>query len=291
MKKATTTTAATNRTPSAVITSPDPDDFTNPARTPRADLFDAGPDTRTLDAQLLYLRLPSIRANALELSRLAASQGWDHLRFLSRLIELETRARAEKSARRRVQAARFPVIKTMDTFDWNWPEKIPRETIESFLSLRFLERKENLLLFGNPGLGKTHLATAIGYAAALAGKSVLFANAIDVVNRLQSALCAHNLPAALRQYTSPQLLILDELGYLPLDKQGGDLLFQVISARYEQSSIILTSNKVPAEWPATFNNDTALASAILDRLGHHCHSILISGKSYRTRQSQPESQP
>jgi len=251
---------------------------------PAPDLFDAGPDTRTLDAQLLYLRLPCIRANALELSRKAASQGWDHLRYLTALIELEARTRYDKSAQRRVRAARFPVIKDLATFDWNWPKKIPRETIESFLSLRFLERKENLLFFGNPGLGKTHLATAIGHAAALAGKSVLFANAIDVVNRLQSALCSHTLPAALRQYTAPQLLILDELGYLPLDKQGGDLLFQVISARYEQSSIILTSNKVPAQWATTFNNDAALASAILDRLSHHCHSIVLEGESYRTRQ-------
>ena len=247
------------------------------------DIFDVGPDIRTLEAQLLYLRLPCIRSSALEISRQAATQGWDHLRYLSHLVEMETRSRYEKSAQRRVRAARFPVIKTFDTFDWNWPTKIPREAIESFLSLHFLQRKENLLFFGNPGLGKSHLATAIGYAAALAGKNVLFANAIDVVNRLHSAVCAHNLPAVLRQYTSPELLILDELGYLPLDKQGGDLLFQVISARYERASIILTTNNVPAKWANTFNNDAALASAILDRLSHHCHSIVLEGESYRSR--------
>lgn len=250
-----------------------------------AGLFDAGPDTRTLDSQLLYLRLPAIRKHAIELSRQAASEGWDHLRYLSRLIEVEARTRYDKSAQRRVRQARFPVLKNLDTFDWNWPKKIPREAIESFLTLRFVERKENLLFFGNPGLGKTHLATAIGYAAALAGKNVLFANAIDVVNRLQGALATHNLPSALRQYTNPDLLILDELGYLPLDQQGGDLLFQVVSSRYERASIILTTNKVPAQWPSTFNNDAALASAILDRLSHHCHSIVLEGESYRTRKS------
>jgi DNA replication protein DnaC len=248
-------------------------------------LLEAGPDTQTLDAQLVYLRLPVIRRHALEQSRQAAREGWDHLRYLTHLIEQETRSRLDKSAQRRVRQARFPVIKTLDTFDWNWPKKIPREAIENLLSLRFLERKENVLFFSNPGLGKTHLATAIGYAAAIAGKSVLFANAIDVVNKLQGAMATHNLPAALRLYTSPSLLILDELGFLPLDQQGGDLLFQVISARYERASIILTTNKVPAQWPSTFNNDSALATAILDRLSHHCHTIVLEGESYRTRKN------
>ena len=256
-------------------------DSTNPS----SRLFEAGPDTRTLDALLIYLRLPVIRRLVIDLCRQAASEGWDHLRFLTHLIELEARSRHDKSAQRRVRQARFPVIKTLDTFDWNWPKKIPREAIESFLSLRFLDRNENLLFFGNPGLGKTHLATAIGYAAAIAGKSVLFANAIDVVNKLQGAMATHSLPAALRQHTTPSLLILDELGYLPLDQQGGDLLFQVVSSRYERSSIILTTNKVPAQWPSTFNNDSALASAILDRLSHHCHSIVLEGESYRTRKT------
>jgi DNA replication protein DnaC len=248
-------------------------------------LFDAGPDTRALEAQLQYLRLPIIRQHALVLSRQAASEGWDPLRYLTRLIEMEAHARHDKSAQRRVGAARFPLLKTLDGFDWNWPKKIPRQAIESLLQGRFIERKENVILLGNPGLGKTHLATAIGYAAALAGSHVLFANAIDVVNRLQSAVATHSLPAALRQYTKPDLLILDELGYLPLDQHGGDLLFQVVSNRYERGSIILTTNKVPAQWPATFNGDAALASAILDRLSHHCHTIVLEGDSYRTRRN------
>lgn len=220
---------------------------------------------------------------SLDLSRQAACEGWDPLRYLSRLIEMEARARHDKAAARRVRSARFPVLKTLDNFDWHWPKKIPRQALESLLEGRFIERKENVLFLGNPGLGKTHLATAIAYAAALAGRNVLFANTIEVVHRLQAAVATHSLPAALRQYTRPELLILDELGYLPLDQHGGDLLFQVVSSRYERGSILLTSNKVPSDWPGIFNNDAALASAILDRLSHHSHTIVLEGNSYRTR--------
>lgn len=248
-----------------------------------ASLFDAGPDTRALEAQLHYLKLPVIRRHALDLSRQAAREGWDPLRYLSRLIEMEARARHDKAAARRVRTARFPVLKTLDNFDWHWPKKIPRQAIESLLEGRFIERKENVIFLGNPGLGKTHLATAIGYAAALAGKNVLFANTIEVVHRLQAAVATHSLPTALRQYNKPELLILDELGYLPLDQHGGDLLFQVVSSRYERGSILLTTNKVPSDWPGIFNNDAALASAILDRLSHHSHTIVLEGNSYRTR--------
>ncbi len=133
------------------------------------------------------------------------------------------------------------------------------------------------------GLGKTHLATALGYAACLKGHSVLFASAIDVINTLAAAKSAGRLKAALKQYTKPALLILDELGYLPIDKAGADLLFQVISLRYEQGAIMITSNRALKEWPKLFNQDSTLTAAILDRLLHHADTVIIEGKSFRMK--------
>jgi DNA replication protein DnaC len=141
----------------------------------------------------------------------------------------------------------------------------------------------NLIFLGGVGLGKTHLATAIGYAACLKGYSVLFATAIDLINTLSAAKSAGRLKQELKKYTKPALLICDELGYLPIDKAGADLLFQVISLRYEQGAMIMTSNRVFKEWPKIFNNDSTLTAAILDRLLHHAETVIIEGKSYRMK--------
>jgi DNA replication protein DnaC len=131
--------------------------------------------------------------------------------------------------------------------------------------------------------GKTHLATALGYTACLQGYSVLFTSAIDVINTLSASKTSGRLKQELKKYTKPSLLILDELGYLPIDKAGADLLFQVISLRYEQGSIMITSNRAYKEWPKIFNNDSTLTSAILDRLLHHAETVVIEGKSFRMK--------
>jgi len=133
------------------------------------------------------------------------------------------------------------------------------------------------------GLGKTHLATALGYAACQHGHSVLFANAIDVINTLSAAQTKGVLKTQLKRYLSPAILVLDEVGYLPIDQRGADLLFQVISQRYERGSIILTSNKAFKQWPAIFNGDSTITSAVLDRLLHHAEAVLIEGSSYRMK--------
>jgi len=131
--------------------------------------------------------------------------------------------------------------------------------------------------------GKTHLASALGYAACLKGNSVLFTTAVDVINTLAAAQATGRMKQELKKYTRPALLILDELGFLPIDKAGADLLFQVISLRYEQGALVITSNRAFKDWPEIFNNDTTLTSAILDRLLHHAETVLIKGKSYRMK--------
>ena len=141
---------------------------------------------------------------------------------------------------------------------WDWPKKINQLQIQDLFRLRFIDEKANAIFLGLCGLGKTHLSTALGYAACQHGYSVLFANAIDAINTLSVALAQGALKTQLKRYLSPALLILDEVGYLPIDQRGADLLFQVISQRYERGSIVITSNKAFKQWPSIFNGDTLL---------------------------------
>lgn len=236
-----------------------------------------------LQKQLDYLKLPYCQENFRSLATEANAQHWTHLDYLARLVEGEAAARQDRAVVRRVKAARFPVIKTLDTFRWDWPKKINRLQIQDLFRLSFIDKKANVIFLGLCGLGKSHLATALGYAACQQGYSVLFANAIDVINTLSAAQSQGALKGQLRRYLSPQLLILDEVGYLPIDQRGADLLFQVISQRYERGSIVITSNKAFKQWPTIFNGDSTITSAVLDRLLHHAETILIEGSSYRMK--------
>jgi DNA replication protein DnaC len=150
--------------------------------------------------------------------------------------------------------------------------------------MQFIKEPANVIILGAVGLGKTHLASALAYAACLKGYTALFATAIDVINTLAAAQTAGRMKQELKKYTRPALLVLDELGFLPIDKAGADLLFQVISQRYEQGAMVITSNKAFKDWPEIFNNDTTLTSAILDRLLHHAETVVIHGKSYRMKE-------
>jgi DNA replication protein DnaC len=241
------------------------------------------PDIDLLNSRLDSLRLPFLKEQCQPAAATAAKNSITHLAYLQQLIEGEAALRDERAVARRIQAARFPVIKTLDTFRWDWPKKINRLQVQDLFRLQFVHDKANVIFLGLVGLGKTHLASALGYAACQQGMSVLFANAIDVINTLHAAQTRGTLKAELRKYTSPSLLLLDEIGYLPIDQRGADLLFQVISARYERGSIVLTTNKAFNQWPAIFNGDSTITSAVLDRLLHHGHTVVIEGSSFRMK--------
>jgi DNA replication protein DnaC len=203
--------------------------------------------------------------------------------YLAQLAEGETALRENRSIERRVRNARFPVLKTLEDFQWSWPRKINRPQIQNLFRLAFIATHTNVVMIGNVGLGKTHLSIALGHAACLNGHTVLFTTAIDIVNTLAAAQAAGRLKRELARYLKPALLIVDELGYLPIDKHGADLLFQIISQRYERAPMVITTNRVYKHWSQIFNNDSTLTSAILDRVLHHAETVIIEGKSFRMK--------
>jgi len=236
-----------------------------------------------LAEHLAYLKLAYIAEQHAALAKEAAAAPWSHLEFLQRLLDGECAVRQQRALERRVRAARFPVLKTLDQFRWDWPKKINQLQVQHLCRLAFVTQKTNVIFVGSVGTGKTHLASALGYAACQHGHSVLFTTAVDAINNLVAAQAAHRLKAELNRYLSPATLILDEIGYLPLDKSGADLLFQIISQRYERGSLIVTTNKAFKQWPSIFNNDAGITSAILDRLLHQAETVVIEGKSYRMK--------
>lgn len=237
-----------------------------------------------ITTHLSYLKLPYIRENYEAVAKTATRKQWDPIQYLSELIKQESNFRRDKTIQRRIRMAKFPVIKTMDQFNWSWPKKINQGQIENLFRLKFIEEKSNVIFIGTVGVGKTHIATALGYQACLKNNTVLFTSAMDAINNLIAAQHAGLLKQELKKYMKPSVLFLDELGYLPIDKNGADLLFQIISQRYETGSMIITTNRVFKEWPQIFNNDSTLTSALLDRLLHHTEAVVIEGDSYRMRQ-------
>jgi len=240
-------------------------------------------DNDALDKNLDYLKLQYMKQHYDSIAATAAQKGWSHVHYLAEMAKSEALLRFDRAINRRIQLARFPQIKTLEQFTWTWPENINRMQIQNLFRLTFIQDKTNVIFLGTTGLGKTHLATALGYQVCLKGFSVLFTCAVDAVNNLIAAQTTGALKHELKKYQKPDVLILDELGYLPIDKTGADLLFQIISQRYEQGSLIITSNRAFKDWPEIFNNDSTLTSALLDRLLHHNETVLIEGKSYRMK--------
>jgi len=244
---------------------------------------DDAPKNDSLHQLLLRLQMPFVIDHYHELAQAAAEHQWGHLQYLQALIEGEVARREDNSLVQRIRSARFPLIKTLDQFRWDWPKKINRPQIQNLFRLNFIEQKANALFLGGPGLGKTHLSIALGRAACARGHSVLFSTAIKLIQTLSAAAATGTLQRTMQRYLKPSLLVLDELGFLPIDKLGADLLFQIISERYERGAILLSTNRAFKKWPEIFNNDTTLTSALLDRLLHHAEICVFEGSSFRAK--------
>jgi DNA replication protein DnaC len=240
-------------------------------------------DQTQLDTQLQRLHLHHIKSHYQAAATKAAEQQRSYVDYLAQLIEGEATLRENRSIERRIRNARFPVLKTLEEFQWSWPRKINRPQIQNLFRLAFIATHTNVVLIGNVGLGKTHLSIALGHAACLNGHTVLFTTAVDIINALAAAQSAGRLKRELGRYLKPAVLIVDELGYLPIDKHGADLLFQIISQRYERAPMVITTNRAYKHWSQIFNNDSTLTSAILDRVLHHAETVIIEGKSFRMK--------
>ena len=241
----------------------------------------AHPDALSAQAKLTALNLPFMREHYQPLANTAADKQWSHINYFTELLNGEAAQREDRRVQRCIKLARFPVVKTIDQFDWNWPTKINRPQIQNLFHLEFIAKCTNVVFISGVGLGKSHLMTALGYAACQRGHSVLFTGAIDIINTLTAAHATGGLKRALAAYTKPEVLAIDELGFLPIDKFGADCLFQIISHRYERGATLFTTNKIYKHWASIFNHDATLTSALLDRLLDRVETVLIEGKSYR----------
>jgi DNA replication protein DnaC len=235
-----------------------------------------------LQATLNGLGLKAVEARLENLLEQASKKEPSYADFLQDLLSCEIDARRTRYLRARLQLAHLPFIKTFDQFDFSFQPSIDERQVRELRSLRFIHEASNVILLGPPGVGKTHLSVSLAEAAIQSGFGAYFMTAHDLVNDLGRAYREGRLDRRMRVYLAPKVLIIDEMGYLPLDDLGATIFFQLVSARYERGSIILTSNKSYGDWGSVFG-DPIIATAILDRLLHHSTTINIRGESYRLK--------
>ena len=233
---------------------------------------------------LKALKLPTILHEYEKTARQCAAEGVDFIGFLLRLVELELIERERHSVQRRIRAAHFPVVKSLDTFDFAAIPSLNKMLVLELARCEYIQRRENLIALGNSGTGKSHIGLALGLAACQRGFSVGFTEAAALVHQLMEARDERRLIRLQRELQAYKLLIIDELGYVPLSTTGAELLFETISKRYERGSTIITSNLPFDEWTSVFGNER-LTGALLDRLTHHVHILEMNGDSYRLKHS------
>ena len=244
--------------------------------------LDEGGSAARAVANLEALKLTQMASLLPDYVRLVADGERDFCQALAEMTRVEVAARERRVTNQRIRSSGFPYIKTLADFDWDFQPSVPRGKVEELATLRFLEDAENVLLIGSSGVGKTHIAVALGIEAVRAGREVRFVDCARLVEDLEDASSRGILKKRLKYYAHSRLLIIDELGYLDVGSAGADLLFQLISTRYEQRSTIITTNVGISGWGRVFGDDVA-ACAIADRVCHHCHLVKITGRSYRLK--------
>ena len=237
-----------------------------------------------LEAYLKRLRLPAIGRHYQELARQAAQGNLPYEAFLLALVEIEAQQREENAHQKRLRMARFPVIKSLDQFDFTTLPSLNKALVLDLAQGGYLDKRENLILMGNSGTGKTHLATALGLIACQQGRKVRFFTAAGLINQLTEAQASLRLSYLERGLAQMDVLIIDEIGYVPFSEKGAQLFFQVVAQSYERQSLIMTTNLDFSQWPQVFGSEQ-LTGALLDRLTHHAHILTMNGESFRFRES------